>query len=177
MSPRSEPGCNAPACGKPGRPYACGVRCDGHKPRSSSLTVTPRPVAAEAAKCPGCGTADLTCGRKICQACGVLDPRSMADVTALGDEDLSAALLRAIDEGGGEAHAAVYDESELRSVRCRGCPAQVVGPTGTTQRRYRIVHEETCPWWLRYQAGETQASIPCGAVVTHRGPYRKARAS
>lgn len=37
------------------------------------------PVRAEPGKCPGCGTAALTYGRQLCQACGVL--------AAIGDRE------------------------------------------------------------------------------------------
>lgn len=66
-------GCNAPDCGKPGRPYAAGIRCDDHKPRGLLVPpAVPGLVTGEAGKCPRCGTAALTYGRKICQACGLL---------------------------------------------------------------------------------------------------------
>lgn len=90
-----------------------------------------------------------------------------------------------------------------RDLQCPDCPSEVLGPSGAYTNRYRVVHAETCPAWIRYQkrlpgytampsgavvlAGEeappgTTVLVsngpvsPCGLVVTHRGPYRKARA-
>jgi hypothetical protein len=89
---------------------------------------------------------------------------------------------------------------EIRDLQCQDCPSEVIGPTGTGKRRYRVVHAETCPAWLRYQrklggytampsgtvvrGGEKPPPgttvllsnvpmAPCGAVVTHRGPYKR----
>jgi hypothetical protein len=64
-------GCNASDCGRPGRLYAAGIRCDEHKPRGTWTALGPPPTAHQAAKCPDCKTADLILGRDVCQACGV----------------------------------------------------------------------------------------------------------
>lgn len=100
---------------------------------------------------------------------------------------------------GAEAIAA-----EIADLRCADCLSEVIGPTGTAKRRYRVIHQETCPTWARYQrklpgytalpsgtvvlAGRpapdgttalvaNSPSAPCGAVVTHRGPYQRTRAA
>jgi hypothetical protein len=89
---------------------------------------------------------------------------------------------------------------EIRRLQCQDCPAEVIGPSGTAKRRYRVVHAATCPTWLRYQRKLTGYTAmpsglvvrgdepsppgttvllansplaPCGAVVTHRGPYKR----
>lgn len=89
---------------------------------------------------------------------------------------------------------------EIRRLQCQDCPAEVIGPTGTGKHRYRVVHSATCPTWLRYQRklpgytampsgvvvrGDEPAPpgttvllanspiAPCGAVVIHRGPYKR----
>jgi Protein of unknown function (DUF4031) len=63
-------GCETPECGKPGRPYPAGDRCDEHKPRATWRRAEAQPAAGPAGTCPGCGKADLTYGRSTCQACG-----------------------------------------------------------------------------------------------------------
>ena len=63
-------GCETPECGKPGHPYLAGIRCDEHKPQATWRRVEAPPPGDQAGKCPGCGTAGLTYGRTICQACG-----------------------------------------------------------------------------------------------------------
>ena len=94
--------------------------------------------------------------------------------------------------------------TEAEYLSCPDCPSEVIGPTGTTKLRYRVVHEATCPAWARYRLnlpgytalpsgqvimagdplpeGTTRvvsngSPAPCGAVVTHRGPYRRRAAS
>lgn len=89
---------------------------------------------------------------------------------------------------------------EIAHLQCPDCPSEVIGPSGTGHRRYRVVHAETCPTWQRYQRrlpgytampsgavvqggdqpppGTTRMlsnspMAPCGAVVTHRGPYKR----
>ena len=90
--------------------------------------------------------------------------------------------------------------AEIRGLQCPDCASVVLGPSGTSKRRYRVVHAETCPAWQRYQqklpgytampsgavvrAGEqappgttrllsNSPMPPCGAAVTHRGPYKR----
>ena len=63
-------GCRTPEYGRPGHPYPAGIRCDEHKPRATRRRAEAPPPGDPAPKCPGCGTAGLTCGRTICQACG-----------------------------------------------------------------------------------------------------------
>jgi hypothetical protein len=65
-------GCETRACGKPGRPYPAGIRCDEHKPQASWRLSEPPASAASGGQCPGCGTAALAGGREVCQACGVV---------------------------------------------------------------------------------------------------------
>ena len=50
---------------------------------------------------------------------------------------------------------------------CRDCPSEVRGG----RPRWRVVHAAGCPWLARHLAGEVAGMIPCGATVTHRGPY------
>jgi hypothetical protein len=56
-------GCETPECGKPGRPYPVGIRCDDHKPRASWQLSEAQAPAGPTGKCPGCVAADLTYGR------------------------------------------------------------------------------------------------------------------
>lgn len=121
----------------------------------------------------------------------------LADVTKLDDQLLGAVLVRAMDVGDRAVHAAVYPESEIRSMLCSWCASLLLrSPSGA--RRWRVVHEASCLLWQRYQqraGGYTAVPFgafwrgdqpwpegaermlanwpgsPCGAVVTWRGPY------
>jgi hypothetical protein len=100
-----------------------------------------------------------------------------------------------------EVHAAVYPESEIRSLLCHWC-ASLVLRGGGERERWMVVHEADCLLWQRYQQraggytampsgelwradqpwpeGEVVLSnspgAPCGAVVTWRGRYATVRA-
>ena len=67
-----------------------------------------------------------------------------------------------------------YIERDARQLACPDCASEVRGYAGS-RWRYRVIHSATCPWWRRYQAGQARGRIPCGAVVTHRGPYVRRR--
>lgn len=56
---------------------------------------------------------------------------------------------------------------------CPDCPAEVRVTEGKAVLRARVIHAATCPWYRRYQAREVVGCIPCGTVVTHRGPYKR----
>lgn len=58
------------------------------------------------------------------------------------------------------------------SLRCPDCPAEV-RITEYTTIRARVIHAATCPWFRRYLAKEVRGRVPCGTVVTHRGPYKR----
>ncbi len=62
-------------------------------------------------------------------------------------------------------------ERDSRYLACKDCPSEVRGFAGS-RWRYRVVHEAICPWWRAYRAGQIQGAVPCGAEVTHRGPYK-----
>lgn len=120
----------------------------------------------------------------------------LADVTKLDDQLLGAVLVWAIDAADSEVHAAVYTESEIRSMLCHWCVSLLLR-SPTTRRRWTVVHEADCLPWTRYaqrvggytalptgelwgpaapwpQGAErvlTNGPVaPCGAVVTWRGP-------
>ena len=44
----------------------------------------------------------------------------------------------------------IYDEWEIRTLLCDDCPSLLLGG-GLIQRRWHVVHEATCPTWIRYQ--------------------------
>jgi hypothetical protein len=69
-------------------------------------------------------------------------------------------------------YALTHIERDSRHLACKDCLSEVRGFAGS-RWRYRVIHAETCPWWRAYQAGKVQGAIPCGAMVTHRGPYRR----
>lgn len=96
------------------------------------------------------------------------------------------------------------DYAEREDLRCEWCASDVLGPTGTSKRRYRVIHEAACPALARYRsrlpgytalpsgqvvrAGDpvppgtvrlvaNSPTQPCGAVVTHRGPYARRAAA
>jgi hypothetical protein len=123
----------------------------------------------------------------------------MVDLPGLGDVMVAALLRYQGFEGDHDLQRRIYDEYEIRYLLCDDCPSLLLGG-GLVKRRYRVVHEATCPTWLRYQKrqggytampsgvvvrpGEkpppgttvllsNRPGNPCGAVVTHRGPYRR----
>lgn len=55
------------------------------------------------------------------------------------------------------------------SLKCADCDSEVI----VSGHRARVVHAAECPWWQRYQRREVVGRIPCGTVVTHRGPYKR----
>ena len=65
------------------------------------------------------------------------------------------------------------DRPIREDLACQDCPAEVRVTAGKTVLRARVIHSATCPWWKRYQVGEVVGRIPCGTVVTHRGPYKR----
>jgi hypothetical protein len=60
------------------------------------------------------------------------------------------------------------------SLRCPDCPAEVRITEGAMIRA-RVIHSATCPWYRRHVARERgyTGPVPCGTVVTHRGPYKR----
>lgn len=58
------------------------------------------------------------------------------------------------------------------SLACPDCPSEV-RITERSEIRARVIHSATCPWYRRYLAREVTGRIPCGATVTHRGPYKR----
>jgi hypothetical protein len=69
-------------------------------------------------------------------------------------------------------YALSHIERDSRYLACKECRSEVRGFAGS-RWRYRVIHAGTCPWWRAYQAGQVQGAVPCGAVVTHRGPYKR----
>jgi hypothetical protein len=61
-----------------------------------------------------------------------------------------------------------------RELACPDCPAEVRVTEGTTLRA-RVIHAATCLWYRRYLDHQVVGRIPCGTVVTHRGPYKRPR--
>lgn len=123
--------------------------------------------------------------------------QGVADVTKLDDQLLGAVLMWTLDAKDREVHAAVYPESEVRSLLCHWC-ASLVLRGGGTRERWTVVHAADCLLWQRYtqRAGGYTAlpsgelwrggqpwpqgatavlsnspGSPCGTVVTWRGPY------
>ena len=97
-----------------------------------------------------------------------------------------------------DRYGGVRDLSEVHPwIACQDCPAEI----RNTEWRFRVIHEATCPTWLRYaqklpgytampsgaivRAGEdppegttvlvrnSGTGGPCGTSVTHRGPYKR----
>jgi hypothetical protein len=101
-----------------------------------------------------------------------------AEIRHLADADLPPVILWAFDnvQGGRFQFWIIYAlstiERDSRHLACQDCPSEVRGFAGS-RWRYRVVHEATCPWWRAYQARQVVGAIPCGAVVTHRGPYKQ----
>lgn len=58
---------------------------------------------------------------------------------------------------------------------CPDCPAEVRITEGARLLRARVIHAATCPWYRRHLARERGygGRVPCGTVVTHRGPYKR----
>lgn len=77
-----------------------------------------------------------------------------------------------IDEQAEVEHARLREQ-----MACKDCPSEVRVTCGTRGDNIRVIHQDTCPWWRRFQSGEVRASIPCGCRVTHRGPYKRKQAS
>jgi hypothetical protein len=101
-----------------------------------------------------------------------------AAIRALAAEDLPSVISWAFDltsSGHGQfwiVYATATIEQHSRSLACPDCASQVRGFAGT-RWRYRVIHSGSCPWYRRYLAGEVLGPVPCGAVVTHRGPYKR----
>lgn len=72
---------------------------------------------------------------------------------------------------GGEEY--VWAQQMREALACEDCPAEVRLTEGKAVLRARVIHSATCPWYRRYQAREVTGRIPCGTVVTHRGPYKR----
>ena len=79
------------------------------------------------------------------------------------------------------ARAPAGDHNEPDDVRaqqiredlaCEDCPAEVRVTEGAKVRA-RVIHSATCPWYRRHEAREVAGCIPCGVIVTHRGPYKR----
>jgi hypothetical protein len=101
-----------------------------------------------------------------------------AEIRRLAGDDLQPVILWAFDNvqrGRFQfwiIYALSHIERDSRYLACKDCPSEVRGFAGS-RWRYRVIHAETCPWWRNYQAGQVHGAVPCGAVVTHRGPYKR----
>jgi hypothetical protein len=69
-------------------------------------------------------------------------------------------------------YATATIEHHSRALACQHCASEVRGFAGA-RWRYRVIHADGCPWYRRHRAGEDPGQVPCGAVVTHRGPYKR----
>jgi hypothetical protein len=116
----------------------------------------------------------------------------MAEIGHLADADLPPVISWAYDRVTGGSFqfwiifALAHIEQDSRELACPDCISEVRGYAGT-RWRYRVIHSATCPWWRAYRAGRTNTHvppdrnpavpgtwpIPHGAVVTHRGPYKR----
>ena len=67
----------------------------------------------------------------------------------------------------------VWAQQIREDLACADCPSEVRVTEGKAVLRAGVIHSATCPWWRRYQAREVAGRIPCGVVVTHRGPYKR----
>lgn len=56
---------------------------------------------------------------------------------------------------------------------CGHCESEVRLTRGSRGYRMRVIHAAGCPWLPEHQAGKDPGRIPCGTVVTHRGPYKR----
>lgn len=58
---------------------------------------------------------------------------------------------------------------------CEHCTSEIRLTEGTRGHRIRVIHEAACPWLAKHLAGVPgfYGGVPCGATVTHRGPYRR----
>jgi hypothetical protein len=133
-------------------------------------------------------------------AVAALVTAGLIDESTLDDEAVGALLHLSLTEHDQALHAVICREYEIRSLLCADCPSFVIGPGKAVTRRWWVVHEATCPVWLRYQmnlggytalpsgtvisAGDpppegttrlvaNRPGSPCGAVVTHRGPLQQ----
>jgi hypothetical protein len=101
-----------------------------------------------------------------------------AEIRGLGDEDLQPVISWAHEHAQQGRFqfwiifALSHIERDSRYLACKDCGGEVRGYAGE-RWRYRVIHSATCPWWREYQAGRVSGPIPCGAVVTHRGPYER----
>jgi len=69
-----------------------------------------------------------------------------------------------------------FADQVREDLACPDCPSEVRVTQGSGQYhawRARVIHAGTCPWYRRYLAGEVRGAVPCGTVVTHRGPYKR----
>ena len=83
--------------------------------------------------------------------------------------EVAAAWHAAADQVAAETGTSGWLSEDLA---CPDCPAEVRVTEGA-KIRARVIHSATCPWHRAYQAGGPRGRIPCGVVVTHRGPYKR----
>ncbi len=115
-----------------------------------------------------------------------------AEIRGLRDEELRPVILWAYEHtvrGRFQfwiIFALAHIERDARELACPDCAGEVRGYAGD-RWRYRVIHSATCPWWREYQAGRVSGRVPAdrnrvvpgvwaiphGAVVTHRGPYKR----
>jgi len=81
--------------------------------------------------------------------------------------EVASAWHEAADQVAAETGTSGWLSADLA---CPDCPAEVRVTEGT-QIRARVIHSATCLWCRAYQTGGPRGRIPCGVVVTHRGPY------
>ncbi len=103
----------------------------------------------------GLSSAGSAAYASICDACLSRPIADLAELIALGGEEY------------------VWAEQFREALGCEDCPSEVRVTEGRAVLRARVIHAATCPWYRRYQAKEVAGRIPCGTVVTHRGPYKR----
>jgi hypothetical protein len=100
------------------------------------------------------------------------------EIHRLRAEDLPPVISHAFDltSSGRYRYWIIYTlakiEQTSRTPACQHCASEVRGYAGSPWR-YRVIHSDSCPWYRRHLAGEVGGPVPCGAVVTHRGPYKR----
>ena len=84
-------------------------------------------------------------------------------------EEVAVAWSEAADQVAAETGTTGWLSADLA---CPDCMAEIRITEGA-KIRARVIHSATCPWYRAYQAGGPRGRIPCGVVVTHRGPYKR----
>jgi hypothetical protein len=98
----------------------------------------------------------------------VISPETITQVPARGADPDALACQFCTPEPRfifGRQVATVHGEGCPAEVACRHCDSEV----RLRGFRFRVIHAAGCPWWQPGKHGR----VPCGYVVTHRGPYAR----